>query len=143
MFFTFLNTKVVVWSIFLKISHSQENTCARVSLLKKLKIRDSGTGVVSSQFCEIFKSTYFLYIEHLQWLPLSIQLPASYRGSKKYIRWIVKVRCFIIFPRHEILVLILSWVAADELLEFDHFLGLAFKGLGNAERCYFEFFEWK
>ena len=55
--------------------NSQENTCARISFLIKLRAvpstsskRDSGTGGFFCEFCEIFKNTFF--IEQLQWLLL-------------------------------------------------------------------------
>ena len=50
--------------VLLKIlQNSQENICARVCFLRKLQA--SG---VFSEFCEIFKNTYFT--EHLWWLLL-------------------------------------------------------------------------
>ena len=62
---------VVQWcslkKVFLKISqNSQENACARASFLIKLQAPDlqlqkkkTLSQVVSSEFCEIFKNTYF------------------------------------------------------------------------------------
>ena len=60
--------------VLLKISqNSQENTCARVSFLIKLQAsstRDSLARVLSSEFYEIFRSTFF--IEQLWWLVLGV-----------------------------------------------------------------------
>ena len=57
-----------VKKVFLKISqNSQENTCARVSLLIKLQAWDSNlikTRMFFCEFCKIFKNTFFT--EHLQ-----------------------------------------------------------------------------
>ena len=48
--------------MFLKISQtSQENTCARVSFLKKLQ-KETLAQVFSCEFCEIVRNTFF--IEH-------------------------------------------------------------------------------
>ena len=50
-----------VKKVFLKISqNSQENTCAKVSLLIKLQAQ-----LFSCEFCEFFKNTFF--IEHFRW----------------------------------------------------------------------------
>ena len=55
--------------VFLEISQSsQENTCARVSLLIKLQAcnfvkKETLAQVFTCEFCEIFKSTFFT--EHL------------------------------------------------------------------------------
>ena len=57
--------------VFLKISqNSQENTCARTSLLIKLQAeagnfvkKETLTQVFSYEFCEVFRNTFFT--EHL------------------------------------------------------------------------------
>ena len=54
--------------MFLETSqNSQENTCASVSILIKLQTL---TQVLSCEFCEVSKNTFFT--EHLRWLLLNI-----------------------------------------------------------------------
>ena len=65
--------------VFLKISqNSLENTCTRVSFLIKLQTqawnfikKDTLAQVFPCEFCEIFKSTFF--IEHLRWVLLILK----------------------------------------------------------------------
>ena len=49
-----------VKKVFLEISqNSQENTCARASLLIKLIKKETLAQVFSREFCEIFKNVFF------------------------------------------------------------------------------------
>ena len=49
-----------VKKVFLEIlQNSQENTCARASLLIKLIKKETPAQVFSREFCEIFKNVFF------------------------------------------------------------------------------------
>ena len=65
-----------VKNVFLEIlQNSQENTCARVSVLIKFFKKETLAQVFYSEFCEISKSTFFT--EHFRWLLLWFILVAS------------------------------------------------------------------
>ena len=66
---------VLLEKVFLEISqNSQENTCARVSILIKLQASglkiETLAQVFSCEFSKISKNTFFT--EHLRWLLLGI-----------------------------------------------------------------------
>ena len=53
----------------------QENSCAKVSVLKLQAKKETRAQVSSCEFCEIFKNTFF--IEHLWWLLFYLLQPTS------------------------------------------------------------------
>ena len=82
--------KVVSKKMFLKILlNSQENICAKVSFLIKFFKKETLLQMVSCEFCENFKNTFF--IEHLWWRNRDIFeiLPRMLTGN-----FIVWLSCF-------------------------------------------------
>ena len=83
--------------VFLKIlQNSQENTCTRASILRKLQAsacnfikKETLAHVFSCKFCKIFRNTFFT--EHL-WTNNSIPLPFTMRYEEQgitemYLGW--------------------------------------------------------
>ena len=77
--------------MFLEISqNSQENTCARVSFLKKLLapaalLKKTLAQVFSYEFCEISKNTFFT--EHLR--TTASELLSNFFSSELYFRYVL------------------------------------------------------
>ena len=76
--------KCSIKKVFLKIWQNSQSS----NFIKK----ETPTSVISGEFCEIFKNTFF--IEHLRWLPLSKL--CSNRKYLKTIQSICKLGLFLI-----------------------------------------------
>ena len=70
--------------VFKKFANSYGNTCAGVSIIKKIATllkRDSWKSL-SCEFCETFENTFF--IEHLRWLFLKLlNVTSIFSGLQK------------------------------------------------------------